>query len=114
MLVLSTDKVESLTYKYRTLFEQSERMVKICAAVFDKDEKALQETGLFVKPEGVGIYSQDAEGNLALIGASVEVDLPTGEKKSVIKLTADNIKLEGLITANGNVKIKPRGCERKV
>ena len=109
MLVLSTDKVESLTYKYRTLFEQSERMVKICAAVFDKDEKALKETGLFVKPEGVGIYAQDAEGNLALIGASVEVDLPTGEKKSVIKLTADNIQLEGLVTANENFKILEDG-----
>ena len=109
MLVLSTDKVESLTYKYRTLFEQSERMVKICAAVFDKDEKALQETGLFVKPEGVGLYAQDAEGNLALIGASVEVELETGERKSVIKLTADNIQLEGLVTANENFKILEDG-----
>lgn len=109
MLVLSTDKVESLTYKYRTLFEQSERMVKICAAVFDKDEKALKETGLFVKPEGAGIYAQDAEGNLALIGTSIEVDLATGEKKSVIKLTADNIQLEGLVTANENFKILEDG-----
>lgn len=28
MLVLSTDKIEALTYKYKTLFEQSERLVK--------------------------------------------------------------------------------------
>ena len=34
MLVLSTDKVESLAHRYRTLFEQSERLVKITAAVF--------------------------------------------------------------------------------
>lgn len=45
MLVLSTDKIEALTYKYKTLFEQSERLVKISAAVYDKDERALQETG---------------------------------------------------------------------
>ena len=45
MLVLSTDKIEALTYKYKTLFEQSERLVKISAAVYDKDERALEETG---------------------------------------------------------------------
>ena len=28
MLVLSTDKIEALTYKYRTLFEQSEKADK--------------------------------------------------------------------------------------
>ena len=56
MLVLSTDKVEALTYKYKTLFEQSERLVKISAAVYDKDERALQETGLMIQPEGSGIY----------------------------------------------------------
>lgn len=56
MLVLSTDKIEALTYKYKTLFEQSERLVKISAAVYDKDERALQETGLMIQPEGTGIY----------------------------------------------------------
>ena len=49
MLVLSTDKIEALTYKYKTLFEQSERLVKISAAVYDKDERALQETGLMIQ-----------------------------------------------------------------
>ena len=115
MLVLSTDKIESLTYKYKTLFEQSERLVKISAAVFDKDENALKETGLFIKPEGAGLYAQSSDGTVALIGVSVETD--TGETdedgnaitKSVIKLTADNIQLEGLVTANENFKIKEDG-----
>ena len=109
MLVLSTDKIEALTYKYKTLFEQSERLVKISAAVYDKDERALQETGLMIQPEGTGIYIKDANGKLALIGVGVEETDAEGNKKTVIKLTADNIKLEGLVTANGNFKISEDG-----
>lgn len=110
MLVLSTDKIESLTHKYKTLFEQSERLVKISAAVFDKDENALKETGLFIKPEGVGLYAQDADGNVALIGVSVDETDEGGNKiGSTIKLTASNIQLEGLVTANGNFKILEDG-----
>lgn len=110
MLVLSTDKIESLTHKYKTLFEQSERLVKISAAVFDKDENALKETGLFIKPEGAGLYAQDADGNVALIGVSVDVTDAEGNKiGSTIKLTANNIQLEGLVTANGNFKILEDG-----
>ena len=109
MLVLSTDKIEALTYKYKTLFEQSERLVKISAAVYDKDERALQETGLMIQPEGTGIYIKDANGKLALIGVCVEETDAEGNKKTVIKLTADNIKLEGLVTANGYFKVKKDG-----
>lgn len=109
MLVLSTDKIEALTYKYKTLFEQSERLVKISAAVYDKDERALQETGLMIQPEGTGIYIKDANGKLALIGVGVEETDAEGNKKTVIKLTADNIKLEGLVTANGYFKVKEDG-----
>ena len=110
MLVLSTDKIESLTHKYKTLFEQSERLVKISAAVFDKDENALKETGLFIKPEGAGLYAQDAAGNVALIGVSVdETDAEGNKIGSTIKLTANNIQLEGLVTANGNFKILKDG-----
>ena len=109
MLVLSTDKIEALTYKYKTLFEQSERLVKISAAVYDKDERALQETGLMVQPEGTGIYIKDANGKLALIGVGVGETDAEGNKKTVIKLTADNIKLEGLVTANGYFKVKEDG-----
>ena len=109
MLVLSTDKIEALTYKYKTLFEQSERLVKISAAVYDKDERALQETGLMIQPEGSGIYIKDANGKLALIGVGVEETDAGGNKKTVIKLTADNIKLEGLVTANGYFKVKEDG-----
>lgn len=109
MLILSTDRVESLTYRYKTLFEQSERLVKISAAVFDKDENLLEETGLFVKPEGSGLYAQGADGKVALVGVAVEETDADGNSRTVIKLTADNILLEGLVTANGNFKILEDG-----
>ena len=109
MLILSTDRVESLAHRYKTLFEQSERLVKISAAVFDRDENFLQETGLVVKPEGAGIYAQDADGKLALIGVSVDGTDADGNRISVVKLTGDHIKLEGLVTANQNFKILADG-----
>lgn len=109
LLVFSTNKADALTYKYRTLFEQSERLVKISAAVFDKDGEALKETGLVIKPEGAGLYAQDNTGKVALIGVSVEEKDEYGNTVSKIKLTADNIQLEGLVTANGNFKILEDG-----
>ena len=109
MLVLSTDRIETLTHTYKTLFEQSERLVKISAAVFDKNDALLKETGLVVRPEGAGLYAQDGDGNVALIGVSVEEQNEDGTTKSVVKLQANNIQLEGLVTANGNFKILEDG-----
>lgn len=109
MLVLSTDRIDSLTYKYRTLFEQSDRLVKITAAVFDKDENALKETGLFVKPEGAGLYAQNADGKFALVGVCVDGVDEDGNPISIVKLTADNVQLEGLVTANKTFKINEDG-----
>lgn len=104
MLVLSTDRAEALAYKYKTLFEQSERLVKLSAAVYDKDEQLLKETGLVVKPEGTGIYMQTADGHTALIGVSTEEN-----GRTVVKLTGDDIRLEGAVTANGNFRIREDG-----
>ena len=82
--------------RYRTLFEQSERLVKITAAVFDRDENMLEETGLVVKPEGAGIYAQDADGKLALIGVSVDETDAYGNRISVVKLTGDRVRTSTL------------------
>ncbi|EJW91313.1 hypothetical protein EVA_20584 [gut metagenome] len=109
LLVFSTNKADALAYKYRTLFEQSDRLVKISAAVFDKDGEALKETGLVIKPEGAGLYAQDASGKVALIGVSVEDTDEQGNPVSKIKLTADHLQLEGVVTANGNFKILEDG-----
>lgn len=69
----------------------------------------MEETGLVVKPEGAGIYAQDADGKLALIGVSVDETDADGNRVSVVKLTGDHIKLEGLVTANENFKILEDG-----
>lgn len=96
MLVLSTDKVEAFTYQYKTLLEQSERLVKISAAVYDKDEALLEETGLITTSKVTGMYAIDGDGNLkSFVGAS-----PEG-----VKIKAAHIALEGLVTANENFKI---------
>lgn len=105
MLVLSTDKVDSLAYKYRTLFEQSEKLINIAAQNFDKDGNVLAGSGIMVKPTGVGIYSQGSDGQFALIGVEVKGE----DGKSSIKLFADNIQLEGYATINGNFKIDKEG-----
>ena len=100
LLVLSTDKIEALTYKYKTLFEQSDRLVKISAAVYDKDERALEETGLIVTSKVSGLYAIDVDGNLkSFVGAG----------QDGVKIKASNIQLEGLVTANENFKILEDG-----
>lgn len=105
MLVLSTDKVDSLIYKYRTLFEQSDKLINIAAQNFDKDGNVLADSGIMVKPTGVGIYSQGSDSQFALIGVEVKGE----DGKSSIKLFADNIQLEGYATINGNFKIDKEG-----
>lgn len=109
MFVLTSDPVEAFTYRYKTLFEQSARLTKLSTAIYDKDDNLLQETGLVVKPEGSGIYMQTADGKVALIGVGVEETLPDGTTKTVVKLTADNIRLEGLVTANDHFKVNEDG-----
>ena len=100
MLVLSTDKYEALTHRYRTLFEQSERLVKISAAVFDKDENMLEETWLITTSKVSGLYAIDGDGNLkSFVGAG----------QDGVKIKAANIQLEGIVTANGNFKILEDG-----
>lgn len=100
MLVLSTDKVEALTYKYRTLFEQSEKLIKIAAQNFDTDGRVLAESGIVTTAQMSGLYAIDTDGNLcAFVGAGQEG----------VRIKAANIQLEGLVTANGNFKILEDG-----
>lgn len=118
MLTLSTDKTEELAQRYRTLFEQSEKVVRIASEHFDSDGGVKSSSGIMVKSEGTGIYAQGADGSLALIGVGVEESYTDddGEEQTrmVIKLTSENIKLEGLVTANENFKIKSDGSMEAV
>lgn len=109
MLLLTADRVEGLAERYQTLFQQTDRLIRIAAAVYDHDAQALQETGLLIKPEGAGLYAQDAEGHLATIGTAIETEDNNGTKRSVVKLTGDDIRLEGNVTANGGFSIDKEG-----
>ena len=70
MLVLSTDKVESLTYKYKTLFEQSERLVKIAAMNFDKDGTVLEGSEIITTSKYNALMSERFDENGALKNAA--------------------------------------------
>lgn len=51
MLVLSTDRAEALAYKYKTLFEQSEKLIKIAASNFDKDGNIIESSQIVTKAD---------------------------------------------------------------
>lgn len=170
MLVLSTDRAEALAYKYKTLFEQSEKLVKIAAANFDKDGNVIEtssivttakynelmsqyfdENGQLKNMAGIVTttdlnnmlengtvtgkdYVEELVGNLSdevvhidafsgMFAKSVndnglvkEASLSAyvaktelGDLISGITISADQIKLEGLVTANDNFKILSDG-----
>lgn len=101
MIVLEEDKADGISYKYRTLFSQSDRLINLSAAIYDKDETLLEETGLVVTSSLSGLYAIGSDGNLkSFIGAGQEG----------IKIKAEgNITLEGVVTANDNFKINEDG-----
>ena len=112
MLILTQREVDGLEYKYRTLFEQTDRLIQLTVGIYEKNAealKALRESGLVIAPEGSGIFAKDANGKIGFIGVSVEEKDAEGNTKTVIKLSADDIKLEGFVTANGHFKITEEG-----
>lgn len=159
MLELSTDKIEALTYKYKTLFEQSERLVKIAALNFDKDGKVLEgseiitttkynaliserfdEHGALKNTAGLitatdwetwlNSYAGDMEKKLdieafagmfasaveestdivkrAEVSAFVTKD-ENGKLESGVRISADQITLEGAVTMNEYFKVNADG-----
>lgn len=159
MLVLSTDKIEALTYKYKTLFEQSETLVRIAAENFDKDGKVLEgseiittskyntliserfdEHGYLKNTAGL-VTATDWEAWLATYGADMEKKLDIaafagmfataveentdivkraevsafvtkngdGRLESGVKISADQITLDGTVTMNEYFKVNADG-----
>ena len=95
MLVMSTDRVESLTYKYRTLFEQTEKLVKIAADCVDKDGNVIKLSELKVTVDGIAAEVSNAKGEISAIkqtasGITTEVSNVKGEI-SAIKQTVNGI-----------------------
>lgn len=171
MLVLSTDRIESLIHKHKTLFEQSEKLVKIAAGNFDKDGNVLESSSIITTAKFNELMSArfNEDGSLknvsglvtgtdmkawmdngTLVGSKYVQELVDGLSKDVVhiesfstmfasavskdgnivkkaditafvtkdssgnlesgvKVRADQISLEGLVTANNNFKILSDG-----
>ena len=100
MLMLSLDHIEDFVYAHKTLFEQTDLLVKIATESFDKDGNLVNTTGLVSREDVAGLYAIAGDGTLqSFIGASTEG----------VFIKAGSIKLEGLVTANGNFKILEDG-----
>ena len=100
MLMLSLDHIEDFVYSHKTLFEQTDLLVKIATESFDKDGNLINTTGLVSRADVTGLYAIAGDGTLqSFVGASTEG----------VFIKAGSIKLEGLVTANENFKILEDG-----
>ena len=100
MLMLSLDHIEDFVYSHKTLFEQTDLLVKIATESFDKDGNLVNTTGLVSREDVAGMYAIAGDGTLqSFVGASAEG----------VFIKARSIKLEGLVTANGNFRILENG-----
>lgn len=70
MLVLSLDEVESLTYKYRTLFEQSEKVVRIAAENFDANGHILAASDIITTSKYNALISEKFNSDGSLVNVS--------------------------------------------
>lgn len=100
MLMLSLDHIEDFVYSHKTLFEQTDLLVKIATESFDKDGNLVNMTGLVSREDVAGMYAIAGDGTLqSFVGASAEG----------VFIKAGSIKLEGLVTANENFRILEDG-----
>lgn len=95
-------EVEDLETSTNTRFEQTDQAISAEAARAIDAETILN--GRIDVMAGQVVLKVDANGNVA----AVELDADPSEGTSV-KIKADNIQLEGLVTANGNFKVLPDG-----
>lgn len=97
-----------------TAIVQNESAISIIAARFDEDGNLLEGSGWVTTDTYQELYSMvvDPETGLstkASISTSVQYDPTTKKITSDIKFAADNISLEGLVTANSNFKVLADG-----
>ena len=138
LLVFSTDRTDALAYKYATFFEQSDKMIKIAAANFDKDGNVLEgssiittskynrliserfnadgslknKSGLVTTADFSKLFAQGVSDNGLVKSADLKVYVKRdefGDLVSGVTIRADQIELEGLVTANGYFKVLTDG-----
>jgi len=100
-------------YIQKSELDINAEFTSLISSYFDNEGKLLNTSGLVTTATGSGLYAQVAQADgtykVALVGVGVEESDDDGNTQTVIKLTADNIKLEGLVTANENFKIQEDG-----
>ena len=138
LLVFSTDRTDALAYKYATFFDQSEKMIRIAAANFDKDGNVLEassiittakynrlisvhfdengelrnKSGLVTTANFSKLFAEGVTSNGLVKSADLKVYVKRdefGNLVSGVTIKADQIKLEGLVTANGYFKVLTDG-----
>lgn len=138
LLVFSTDRTDALAYKYATFFDQSEKMIRIAAANFDKDGNVLEassiittakynrlisvyfdengelrnKSGLVTTANFSKLFAEGVTSNGLVKKAELNVYVTKdefGDLVSGVTIKADQIKLEGLVTANGYFKVLTDG-----
>jgi len=95
-------EVENLEKRTNTRFEQTDQAISAEATRAINAETEL--SGRLDVMAGKVVLKVDANGNVA----AVELDADPSQGTN-IKIKADNIQLEGLVTANGNFKVLPDG-----
>lgn len=138
LLVFSTDRTDALAYKYATFFDQSEKMIRIAAANFDKDGNVLEassiittakynrlisayfdeygelrnKSGLVTTANFSKLFAEGVDNNGLVKSADLKVYVKHdefGDLVSGVTIRADQIELEGLVTANGYFKVLTDG-----
>lgn len=127
MVVLSMDRAEALAYKYKTLFEQSDKLVRIAASSFDKDGNVLESSsivttakynrliserfnddgslknrsGLVTTSDFASMFAQAVDGNGLVRQADISTFITRNEAGQLISnatIRADQISLKGAVT----------------
>lgn len=138
LLVFSTDRTDALAYKYATFFDQSDKMLRIAAANFDKDGNVLEassiittakynrlisahfdengelrnKSGLVTTANFSKLFAEGVTSNGLVKSADLKVYVKRdefGNLVSGVTIRADQIELEGLVTANSNFKVLTDG-----
>jgi hypothetical protein len=107
-ITIYTEKTE---VKYSTLFEQTDKLVRFASEMIGEDGNILNGAEVRVETEGDKsgtyldvVYQKDGETQRQTLG-----EFSTQDGHTKIKLSGDNIILEGDVTANGKVKVTEDG-----
>lgn len=110
----SWEPVSESSYVTATYFLQNKDKISAIATQFDSNGKPTADSGIVLKSQFASLFSEalDADGNVvtkADLTTYVQYNPDTGEVLSNIKITADQIELEGYTTINDSFSVDSDG-----